>query len=76
MGSAGPHIRAVTEGKIAGKLAHDVIDHVPAIQPNEIGKELVNHKTIQGSIEFRSVNFKYPSRPDLQILKSFSCIFE
>jgi hypothetical protein len=52
LGAAGPHVRAVTEGKIAGKLAHDVIDHIPGILPNEAGKLMVNRKTIQGQIEF------------------------
>jgi hypothetical protein len=31
MGAIGPNIKALTEGKIAGKLAYDVIDHIPSV---------------------------------------------
>lgn len=31
---------------------------------------------MRGEIEFKNVNFYYPSRPDQQILKNFSCKFE
>jgi len=29
----GPMVKAITEGKIGGKLAYDVIDHVPDVLP-------------------------------------------
>lgn len=29
----GPHLKSVTEGKIAGKLAFDVIDANPSVEP-------------------------------------------
>jgi hypothetical protein len=29
-----PHMKAITEAGIAGKLAYDVIDHVPLVNPN------------------------------------------
>lgn len=31
LGMAGPNIKAVTEGRVAGKLAFDIIDRKPAI---------------------------------------------
>lgn len=31
---------------------------------------------MKGKIEFKDVVFKYPTRPELTILKSFSCVFE
>jgi len=31
LGAAGPHLRAVSEGKIAGRLIYDVIDHKASI---------------------------------------------
>ena len=27
-----PHLKAMTEGEIAGKLAFDIIDHIPDVQ--------------------------------------------
>lgn len=35
MGAAGPHFAAVAEGKIGGKLAFEVIDHVPSVEPDD-----------------------------------------
>jgi len=35
LAAIGPHIKAITEGKIGGKLAYDVIDHVPNVVPNK-----------------------------------------
>jgi len=31
---------------------------------------------MNGRIEFKNVNFSYPSRPEEMVLKDFSCIFE
>jgi len=33
LGGAGPHIKSISEAKIAGKLAYDVIDAVPDVDP-------------------------------------------
>ena len=33
----GPMVKAVTEGKIGGKLAYDVMDYVPSVKPNVKG---------------------------------------
>jgi ABC-type multidrug transport system fused ATPase/permease subunit len=53
----------VTEGKIAGKLAFDVIDSVPSVEPKvKNGVILKNDQSTRGEIEFRDVEFKYPSR--------------
>jgi len=35
LGGATPHIASVTEGKIAGRLAFNVIDHKPEIHQND-----------------------------------------
>ena len=29
-----------------------------------------------GRVEFRNVNFSYPTRPEEKVLKDFSCVFE
>ena len=29
----GPHLKSVTEGRIAGKLAFEVMDHKPKVEP-------------------------------------------
>lgn len=63
LGGMTPHIKALTEGKIAGKLAYDTMDYKPKVDPNDKGS-IVNAKTVEGAVEFRSVSFSYPSRPE------------
>jgi len=40
LGGAGPHIASIAEGRIAGKIAFDVIDHKPSIDPFKKGKDV------------------------------------
>lgn len=75
LGGAVPHLKALTEGRIAGKFAYDVIDNVPKVDPNQRG-EKVDGSQLSGRIEFRDVSFSYPSRAEEPVLKNFSCIFE
>ena len=70
-----PHWKAITEAKIAGRLAYDIIDCEPKVNPNKAGV-LVDRSTVKGKFEFKNVFFKYPSRDDLVILNDFSCVFE
>ncbi len=37
LGGAAPHIKSISEAKIAGRLAYEVIDAVPSVDPNVIG---------------------------------------
>mmetsp|Transcript_6904 Transcript_6904/g.8250 ORF Transcript_6904/g.8250 Transcript_6904/m.8250 type:complete len:242 (+) Transcript_6904:883-1608(+) len=73
LGGAGPAINAVSMAKAAGKTAYDVIDRVPTIIQDDQKAE--KHK-IQGEIEFRNVQFIYPSRPDQKIMDTFNCTFK
>lgn len=36
----------------------------------------VDKESIFGRITFENVSFTYPTRPDLPVLKDFSCVFE
>ncbi len=73
VGLATPNIKAVTEGRVAGKLAFDIIDRQPQIDQDKPGKST---KDLKGEIEFKDISFFYPSRPDHAILENFSCKFE
>ena len=73
LGIAGPNMKAVTEGRVAGKLAFDIIDRKPTIDQDTPGKSTSN---LKGDIEFKNVTFFYPSRPDMKVLSDFSCKFE
>ena len=74
LGMAAPNIKAIAEGKAAAKSAFEIIDRVPEILVNDQnGKKLNDFK---GAIEFKNVDFYYPSRPDQKILDNFSAVFE
>jgi ABC-type multidrug transport system fused ATPase/permease subunit len=72
LGAIGPMVKAVTEGKIAGKLAYDVIDHVQKVVPGR-GEKL---QSSTGQIDFKDIEFTYPTRPDLKVLKKLTCSFD
>jgi len=73
-----PHLKFVNDAQIGGKLAHDVIDHVPKVQGNDKSKKFIKREDVTSpmKIEFKGVNFTYPSRKDLPVLKDFNCVFE
>ena len=55
-------------------MVFDIINRVPDIDSrSETGKNL---DRIEGRIEFKDVNFRYPSRLDQQVLNNFSAVFE
>lgn len=41
IGSMTPHIKSLTEGRLAGKLAWDVIFNKPKVDPNKKGDKVV-----------------------------------
>jgi hypothetical protein len=55
------HIQAFIEGRVAGKLAYDTINHVTEVQSNPNGLVLSKDE-IKGEIIFKNVNFTYPTR--------------
>ncbi|XP_059629369.1 ABC transporter B family member 11-like isoform X1 [Cornus florida] len=59
-----------SKAKIATASIFDILDGKSKIDPSdESGMKLEN---VKGEIEFRHVSFKYPSRPDVQILQDLS----
>jgi ATP-binding cassette, subfamily B (MDR/TAP), member 1 len=62
LGMAAPNIKAVTEGRIAGKAAYDLIERVPRILLDDPKAQPVGE--IRGQIEFKNVTFRYPTRPE------------
>lgn len=57
------------------KLALKIIDKEPIVDvDSKTAKKTLDN--IQGQIEFSNVNFTYPTRQDLHVLKDFTCTFE
>ena len=73
---AAPNFKALTEGRVAGKMAYDIIERVPSIS---LDKRVIGARPpseLSGRIEFKNVSFRYPTRPDQLILDNFSAVFE
>ncbi|CAO3703705.1 unnamed protein product [Rhizopus stolonifer] len=68
------NLSAVTGACGAVIKVFEVIDRVPEIDPDST--EGIIPKSVKGAIEFSQVSFKYPTRPDLTILKSLSLKIE
>lgn len=69
LGMASPQLKSITEGKVAGKMAYDIIERKPEISLEE-GAPI--DQPVTGRLEFRNVTFRYPSKKDQIILDSFS----
>lgn len=65
-----PNLSAISSARGAAYKIYQTIDRVPIIDPdNETG---IKPAKIIGNIEFKNVQFKYPTRPDVMILKNLS----
>eukprot|EP00455_Lapot_gusevi_P039121 TRINITY_DN4383_c0_g1_i18.p1 TRINITY_DN4383_c0_g1~~TRINITY_DN4383_c0_g1_i18.p1 ORF type:complete len:454 (+),score=115.09 TRINITY_DN4383_c0_g1_i18:112-1473(+) len=65
---AGDFMRAVG----ASQRVFEILDRAP--QSELVGGTMLEH--INGEVEFRNVNFSYPSRPDVPVLKSVNLLLE
>ena len=59
-----------TKAKEATASIFSMIDRKSEIDPSVETGEM--YENLKGEIEFRHVSFKYPSRPDVQILRDLS----
>jgi ATP-binding cassette subfamily B (MDR/TAP) protein 1 len=70
LGSGLSNLKYLAEASAAGERVLEVIRRVPKIDSgSDAGDELTN---VTGEVEFKSVEFCYPSRPDSTVFKSFS----
>ena len=74
LGLATPNFKALTEGRVAGKMAYDIIERTPSIKLDDPNAKSVDN--LKGHIEFKNVSFTYPTRKDQLILDNFSAVFE
>ena len=69
----GADVKAITEGQIGGKLAYETIYHVPQVIP---GKGTPIQGQVNGQIDFKNIDFTYPTRPELKVIKNLTCSFD
>ena len=65
-----PNLQAFTLALSACSKINETIDRVPKI--DIYSKEGEYPKQVDGVLEFRNVNFTYPSRPEVQVLENFN----
>ena len=74
LGSTSSHIAKVLEAMGASGRIFYLLERVPAI-PKPLEKDQSPPKkpeSMEGTIEFENVNFSYPSRPDVPVLKKYT----
>jgi len=64
---------AITSARSAAPKLFATIDRVPSI--DSANEEGVKSSKVIGEITFENVDFNYPSRPDVQVVKDFSLTF-
>lgn len=69
LGQSAPSMAAFAKARVAAANIFRVIDHHATGPPPADGEEL---GSVRGSVELRRVDFSYPSRPDVPILRGFS----
>ncbi|XP_076950101.1 ABC transporter B family member 1-like [Bidens hawaiensis] len=70
LGQSAPSMTAFTKARVAAAKIFKIIDHKPNVDKNhESGLEL---DSVSGQLELKSVDFSYPSRPDVKILNKFT----
>ncbi|XP_065187026.1 ATP-dependent translocase ABCB1-like [Sycon ciliatum] len=70
IGHATPGIQASSIARGAAVAVYNIIDEVPEI--NSASEEGERPAKVHGDFEFENIEFTYPSRPDVQILKGLS----
>lgn len=68
--SALPNLSYITQASTAATRISEMIDRIPVIDSKEERGKVLPY--VKGDIEFRKVEFHYPSRPDTPILQGLS----
>lgn len=71
LAKSAPFFEAFSTATGSAKSIFYVIDRKSKINPLSGEGKVINHG-LKGEIEFHDVNFHYPSRADVQVLKNFS----
>nr|GMC73472.1 ABC transporter B family member 15-like [Ipomoea batatas] len=70
LGSALSNLKYFSEASTAGERIMEVIKRVPKIDSDSTEGQILDN--VAGEVEFKNVEFAYPSRPESIILKAFS----
>ncbi|KAL3511376.1 hypothetical protein ACH5RR_030777 [Cinchona calisaya] len=65
-----PNLSFISEGTAAATRIFKMIDRIPEIDTQDTKGKILSH--VRGHIEFKEVDFRYPSRPNIPILQGLS----
>lgn len=65
-----PNLSFLSEATIAATRIYEIIDQIPVIDSEDEKGKILPY--VRGEIEFKVVDFSYPSRPDTLILQGFT----
>ncbi|XVF02602.1 hypothetical protein REPUB_Repub04eG0189000 [Reevesia pubescens] len=68
--SALPNISFISEARHAASKMFEMIDRIPIISSENAKGKVLSH--VRGEVEFKDIDFSYPSRPDALILRRFN----
>ncbi|XP_010234205.1 ABC transporter B family member 1 [Brachypodium distachyon] len=69
LGQSAPSMAAFAKARVAAAKLYRIIDHKPATATSEGGVEL---EAVTGRLELEKVEFAYPSRPEVAVLRGLS----
>jgi len=69
LGNASPHIASVGQALGAAQIVYETIERKSPIDP--LSEEGDKPEVVKGSIQFKNIDFHYPTRSDVPILKNF-----
>ncbi|XVF16503.1 hypothetical protein REPUB_Repub10bG0036600 [Reevesia pubescens] len=69
IGSSLSNLKPISEACSAGERINEVIQRVPKIDLDNMEGEILSN--VSGEVEFKHVEFAYPSRPETKIFKDF-----
>ncbi|VFQ96883.1 unnamed protein product [Cuscuta campestris] len=69
-GSCLSNVKYFSEASAACERMMEVIERVPKIDPDNTDGHIIGH--VLGEVEFKHVEFAYPSRPETIVLKNFN----
>ncbi|XP_020571569.1 ABC transporter B family member 1 [Phalaenopsis equestris] len=70
LGQSVPSLSSLAKARVSAAKIYKTINHRPEVDRNaETGMEL---QSVTGHVELKNVDFAYPARPEVQILRDFS----
>ncbi len=70
LGHAAPHFEAIQIARGTAVTVYNIIERKPLIDSSSSDGEKI--KNLEANIEFRDIDFSYPMRPEVKILKGFN----